>query len=185
MSFRNWQRFSRQIILSDGSACDVAFPNSFSVPYNSDGITVDAGNDTTILIGNEVVLKASATLATAFSWNGPSIFTDPLLSQNYSFPSKFNTLQVTATSVNGCTASDEVIVTVKDNLPCDLYYIPNSFTQWGWKKRELEVFISPEMRISEFQMAVYNRWGQSIYTSSNPESGWDGEMPEQVFMLLM
>jgi gliding motility-associated-like protein len=163
------------IILMDGSGCELVFPNSYLIPFNSDGIAVDAGNDTTILIGNEVVLEASASLATSFSWNGPSIFTDPLLAQITAYPQNSSPYQVTATSVNGCTASDEVVVTVKDNLPCDLYYVPNSFTPNGDGKNEkLEVIVSPEMRVSEYKMDVYNRWGQSIYSSSNPDTGWDG-----------
>jgi gliding motility-associated-like protein len=28
--------------------------------------------------------------------------------------------------------------------------------------------------MSDFQMAIYDRWGELVFRSSNPELGWDG-----------
>ena len=28
--------------------------------------------------------------------------------------------------------------------------------------------------IKQFNMAVYNRWGQQIFVTTNPQTGWDG-----------
>jgi gliding motility-associated-like protein len=37
-----------------------------------------------------------------------------------------------------------------------------------------EVFLPLMRNVTRFQMFIFNRWGQLLFESANPESGWDG-----------
>lgn len=52
-------------------------------------------------------------------------------------------------------------------------YIPNAFRPKGYNKvfKPFNVFIE----FDEYQMIIYNRWGQQVFLSDNPNEGWDGQ----------
>ena len=51
--------------------------------------------------------------------------------------------------------------------------MPNSFTPNKDGLNDLFRVKYPEF-IKEFNMIIYNRWGQEIFKTSNPATGWDG-----------
>ncbi|HEY1872273.1 MAG TPA: gliding motility-associated C-terminal domain-containing protein [Chitinophagaceae bacterium] len=77
------------------------------------------------------------------------------------------------TDGNGCTGMDST--TVIDNI-CPVYlYVPNAFTP---NNDGLNDIFKPKFAgpLSGFQFFVYNRWGQMLFSSYDPSSGWDGTM---------
>lgn len=56
-----------------------------------------------------------------------------------------------------------------------IYYIPNSFTPNG---DEYNQIFKPEFVCGhdpfDFSFTIYDRWGQEVFTSSDPAIGWDG-----------
>lgn len=71
----------------------------------------------------------------------------------------------------GCTASDAVAV---DVFPCGCTLtIPNAFTpnQDGLNDQFRPV---GSCAAEQFQMQVWNRWGELIFLSQDPSIGWDG-----------
>ncbi|MCB9310148.1 MAG: gliding motility-associated C-terminal domain-containing protein [Lewinellaceae bacterium] len=81
---------------------------------------------------------------------------------------------VTVTDENGCTATDEVIVTVR-KAKCDEsdVYLPNAFTPNGDDAND--VFIVRSHFIDQLTFIVYNRWGQEVFSTTDPNTGWDGK----------
>lgn len=81
---------------------------------------------------------------------------------------------VMVTDENGCTGSDTVLVE-----PCAEFriYAPNAFTPGsdGRNDRFCLVCSNPEA-VDEFELLIYNRWGQLIYRSKDIGEGWDGTM---------
>jgi gliding motility-associated-like protein len=57
-------------------------------------------------------------------------------------------------------------------VPYMTIYIPNSFTPNGDGLND--TFGVYGEAIKEFQMQVFNRWGQMIFESSNVDNRWDG-----------
>ncbi len=70
----------------------------------------------------------------------------------------------------GCITYDTVLVTVFQNIDIQ---VPKAFTPNGDKHNDLlDVFT---IGIKEFRFfRVYNRWGQLMYETRNPEMRWDG-----------
>jgi len=88
----------------------------------------------------------------------------------------------------GCRGVDSVVVVVL-NPPCEPPYIfvPSGFTPNGDGENDiLYVYgngIDPD---KEFYFAVYSRWGQMVFETTDPATGWDGTfkgeaLPPDVF----
>ena len=61
-----------------------------------------------------------------------------------------------------------------------VYYIPNTFTPDGdqFNQTFLPIFTSG-IDPFNYQMLIYNRWGEVIFESLNPQTGWDGSFGVQ------
>jgi gliding motility-associated-like protein len=90
----------------------------------------------------------------------------------YPFDEGNYTVQLLVESQYGCLDSTTQIIQVKGDV---LYYVPNAFTPDGDEHNNTfsPVFTSGYMPGS-YQFDVYNRWGELIFSSQNPEIGWDG-----------
>lgn len=81
--------------------------------------------------------------------------------------------QVTLTVVdaNGCTDTDEEVAVINNDL---ILYAPNAFTPDGDNHNETwRVFIEG-INIYDFNLMIFNRWGEPVWESNNPEGVWDG-----------
>jgi gliding motility-associated-like protein len=57
-------------------------------------------------------------------------------------------------------------------------YVPNAFTPNGDNRND--VFL-PVLRSAKlFELKIYNRWGQEIFHSTDPQQGWDGSFNGEV-----
>ena len=76
--------------------------------------TANAGNDTTICIGDSVQLNATG--GTSYTWTPAGSLTNPNIANPIAFPNTTTTYVVTVTDGLGCVDTDTIIVTVA-NLP--------------------------------------------------------------------
>ena len=96
-------------------------------------------------------------------------------------PAQTTTYRVFLTLCNGEEYKDSVTVVV---VP----YIPNAFTPNGDGLNEkFKILGIPYEQITHFNLQIYNRWGQMIYTSNDIREGWDGtwngeNCPEGVYV---
>ncbi len=147
-------------------------------------IIVNAGNDTSVVVGEPLQLNATSNDTTtpggdSFVWapaiglNNPDIY-DPV--GVYSGETDSIRYFVTATSQYGCTGTANILVKVFKTGP-DIF-VPNAFTPGGPTNslfRPIPVGISS---LSFFR--VYNRWGQLVYTTTRIGDGWDGRVEGQL-----
>jgi gliding motility-associated-like protein len=93
---------------------------------------------------------------------------------------------------DGCseTLSIPVIVT---ELICtsEYFFLPNAFTPNGDNINDiLRVRSNFLEKITGFELQIYNRWGDLVFKTENPEDGWDGtykgrELPPDVYGFFM
>jgi gliding motility-associated-like protein len=77
--------------------------------------------------------------------------------------------------VNGCPSPQQETTITIEQCPQELIYIPNSFTPDGDELNNiwLPIFTSG-FDPYDFNVKVYNRWGQVIWETNNHMEGWDG-----------
>ncbi|HYG16859.1 MAG TPA: PKD domain-containing protein, partial [Bacteroidia bacterium] len=63
-------------------------------------------------------------------------------------------------------------------LPENDFYIPNAFTP-NEDPLNQEFKISGNYFYTEFEMFVYNRWGELVFYSNNPDFGWKGNYKDR------
>ena len=74
---------------------------------------------------------------------------------------------------NSCgTSSDFLTVELID---CDVYvYVPNSFTPDGDEHNQLFSPVVTGDNITDYELSVFNRWGEVVFQSRDLSQGWDG-----------
>ena len=136
----------------------------------------DFGPQPTTILSSAISFTNTSAGAVTYFWdfgfdNETSMEADP---QNIAFPNvdpgTYNVC-LTATSSAGCDSTVCYDVIINDEF---LFYIPNSFTPNGDGLND--VFL-PKVRGHDplrYELLIFNRWGELIFTSSFPNIGWDG-----------
>jgi gliding motility-associated-like protein len=78
-------------------------------------------------------------------------------------------VQLRITTNNGCAASDSVLL----KPPAHIYF-PNAFTPDGDGLNE--GFGPVGHAIDEFEMTIFNRWGEVVYTTTSVDKPWTGDV---------
>ena len=72
----------------------------------------------------------------------------------------------------GCIDSFATVIQVNEEV---IYYIPNTFTPDGDEfNQTFQPVFTAGFDPYDWRMLIYNRYGQVIWESSDPEQGWDG-----------
>lgn len=81
------------------------------------------------------------------------------------------TYHVTVTDANGCEGDTTVTIS---EIPCCKVLMPSAFTPNGDGNNDAFKPVS-NSDITGYQLAIYNRWGQKIYETTDLAKGWDGK----------
>ncbi len=84
-------------------------------------------------------------------------------------------VQLAVTTADGCTDSATGVLEVSDLFSI---YIPNAFTPNGDGVNDVFALVATGLKQGSFQLDVFNRWGERIFSSNDPERVWTGG-PEQ------
>jgi gliding motility-associated-like protein len=57
---------------------------------------------------------------------------------------------------------------------CPLYKLPNAFTPNGDGQNDLFTPILPYYFVDHIQIKIFNRWGNVVYQTNDPDINWDG-----------
>lgn len=76
-------------------------------------------------------------------------------------------------NANSCTSIDSVFVDFA-KCNCD-FYIPNAFTPNDDGLNDL-FSAKFDCDISDFSMSIYNRWGELIFSTTNPLQAWNAKI---------
>lgn len=140
-------------------------------------IFIDAGEDHSINLGEGVTLTAfTNVLDPVVSWTPPDGLDMLAALKVTANPVQSTLYTVTVTDVNGCSAQDEVQVTV---IGGSSIYAPNAFSPNGdGVNDEFRLFTDNSIQRIEY-LRIFDRWGGLVYekTGFNSNSGegvWDG-----------
>jgi len=122
---------------------------------------IKLGNDTLLCSGTELVLDVSNILGSVF-WNDGTA--DPVF-----WVKETGDYWVLASNKCGEDA-DSIHVEI---VPCHTkIYAPNSFTPNGDGLNDK--FCLKGQYVKDFNMHIYNRWGELLYSTHNMNEGWNG-----------
>ena len=95
---------------------------------------------------------------------------------SFSFPDTGNQIiELIVTTEAGCQDTVQKIV---DVIPEVRYFLPNAFTPNGdGKNDEFKTkFRQDSFHFDDYSLQIFNRWGEMMFESSDPNEGWDGTL---------
>jgi gliding motility-associated-like protein len=128
-------------------------------------------------LDNHVQFTSTSYGATAFDWNfGSSFGTSNLENPGHTFygVNRDQTVNVclSVTSEYGC--SDSICRPIKFYGDF-LVWVPNTFTPDGDEfNNQFKPVFSKDRLIDDYTLMIFDRWGELIFESHDPEFGWDG-----------
>ncbi|MBX3254756.1 MAG: gliding motility-associated C-terminal domain-containing protein [Chitinophagaceae bacterium] len=127
-----------------------------------------AGNDTVIAAGQPLQLQATG--GDYFEWAPSAGLTQPDIANPVATLQQDGLYTVTATSNAGCPTTDTIFIKVYKGPEL---YVPTAFTPNGDRINDVFRFTAAGMT-DIYYFKIYNRYGQLVYNSTDPEKGWDG-----------
>ena len=155
--------FMIKLVVTDNGVKDsvIKYIDIYPIPE------VFLGQDTIIHMGQSLILDAGS---------GPDYY----LWQDGSSQETFEVFQDGMYWVrvikNNCVDFDTIFITFDDCIAS--LEIPNCFTPNGDGFNE--TFKAECQNLVGFSMLIYNRWGQQLFESEDPEKGWDGKVNGQL-----
>jgi gliding motility-associated-like protein len=84
--------------------------------------------------------------------------------------------QLVVSTAQGCTNEITSILNIIEDAAI---YIPNSFSPDGDGVNNTFHVAGRNIDDSYFELTIYNRWGELIFMSQDPNIGWDGAVADQ------
>ena len=119
-------------------------------------------------IGGSVLL--SGTGGVFYSWSPPGGLSCIDCSGPIANPQFTTQYMLTVIDANGCIDTDNVLIEVELNQE-DLF-VPNVFSPNGDNNNDF--FVIEGTDLNEFNLRIYNRWGELVFESNDQVVSWDG-----------
>ena len=119
--------------------------------------------------GSASVQVAGGTPPYTYSWN-----TSPPQNTATALNLPAGNYVVTVNDNGGCSAIASVSITQPAAGTCGDVYFPNSFTPNGDAKNDGFGPLGNISAITNYQLIVYNRYGQQVFVSKDPSIRWNG-----------
>lgn len=134
---------------------------------------VSAGRDTSLSLGQSLQLEAvdlSNSRFNSYRWSPASYLNNPAISNPVATPRSNITYNLTAGTIDGCEATSSI--TIKVFAKPDIF-VPNAFTPNGdGLNDQLKAIPVGIVQFKYFK--VFNRWGEMVFSTADPQKGWDG-----------
>ena len=173
-TFNNLAFGNYNVTVKDDSGCIVAV-NNINVPEAAEATLDITPANPTVNLGQSVTLSAnlspfSDSSIVSYIW-GPSEYLSCQTCPNpvvtpYA-PEMIYTLNLVYN--DHCTIDASVTVHMNDNPDI---YIPNVFTPNGDGNND--IFYVYGANIKQFNIKIFNRWGEKVFESNDQQTGWDG-----------
>lgn len=169
------------VIITDSHGC--TFIDSVDVLYSSYIPPLDAiVSDGTIYEGQTVQITSTVYATGTYTWTPPTGLSSTSISNPTATPPVSSiTYFVEYVDSNGCDNRDSVNIVVKEVLCIEPeLFIPNAFTPNDDGKNDL-LYVRGNT-IKELLLRVYNRWGEKVFETTTPNTGWDGKFKNEFVM---
>ncbi|TND10447.1 MAG: hypothetical protein FD123_89 [Bacteroidetes bacterium] len=127
--------------------------------------------NTSITIGTSTALTATGGIV--YAWSPPLGLSCLNCANPTASPASTTTYCVDITDANGC--SDSACVTITVDGDCGEVMVPNAFSPNSDGSNDV-LCIYGKQCISEVEFVIYDRWGEKVFTTTDPNACWDGTM---------
>ncbi|MEO7445001.1 MAG: gliding motility-associated C-terminal domain-containing protein [Ferruginibacter sp.] len=152
------------LTVADANGCS-ATKNNIVVPEVNIIVKPDLGKDLSICTGQSIILQAG-------SYSG-YLWQDNTVAPTYTAKAA-GLYYIMVTDASGCKGSD----TLKITENCSGIYFPSAFTPNGDGRNDGFGPLGNLSAITKYKCLIYNRYGQLVFSSSNPLEKWKGKFQD-------
>ncbi|MBK6948241.1 MAG: gliding motility-associated C-terminal domain-containing protein [Haliscomenobacter sp.] len=168
-----------QVEVRNQYGCLVTLRTNITVVNLPDKLTISADKNP-IRLGESAVITVGGCVGCAYDWT-PSTGLSNTNSSTVTATPEETTTYVARVTKDGCV--DTISITIVVEI-CSEPFLPNAFTPNGDKIND--VLYVRVKDYEELHFIIYNRWGQEVFDTRNPEVGWDGtyrgrQLPPDVY----
>ncbi len=154
------------VTITDANGCMAT--TTVTVTITPGPVAAAMAASSTIIIGHQTQLTASG--GGTYSWSPPTGLSCTNCSNPIATPTETTDYCVQVTDGNGC--SDSVCLTIRVEVPCDELFVPSAFSPNNDGHNELVCLRGNCIQL--FYFAIYNRWGEKVFETSDQKICWDG-----------
>lgn len=129
--------------------------------------------EATIYQGQSVTITSTVYPGGVYQWSPAAGLNNVNISNPVATPEQSTVYVVQFADSNGCPNTDTVRIFIKPTLCMEPeIFIPNAFSPNDDGHNDL-LFVRGNT-IRELLLRIYNRWGEKVFETNNPSSGWNG-----------
>lgn len=171
------QSFSQQditytIIGTDGNGCQGTTTANLNV-IESIAMELSKSGD---IYCNASPIQLAARGGYNYSWSPASLLNNPNIANPRANITKTTTFYVRS-QLGNCVGTDSITVFYYDNTESGIF-MPNAFSPNGDGLNDCYNVVS-QGNYDQYEFKIFNRWGQAIFETNNPNDCWDGNMGSQ------
>lgn len=162
-----------KLVNSLGDTCLQTLSTKVTV-VDISSVTLSATADKdTLFKGESTFIHALTDTTFKIKWAPVDGVSDPTAFNTKVTPLVTTTYTVTIIGSSGCSKTDTVTIYIISNECGDeTVFVPNTFTPNGDGKNDILFARSNNLKNAYF--AVYNRWGELVFETTDFHKGWDG-----------
>jgi len=159
-----------EVTVTDAKGCSVETGASIAASYE---LSVHASASSNVTNGGAIQLSATSTPdhGNAYSWGPVNYVSCGTCASTEAVPPQTTLFTVNVTDANGCKAVDTITV---DVITGTTIFIPNVFTPNDDGVNDQFKIYGDLSNINYFDMVVFDRWGEKVYESNDPNFEWFG-----------
>jgi gliding motility-associated-like protein len=160
----------------NGCQDDTTISNMIIVEPLADADFTWSPNPGSILTPTLTFTENAGPYATQYIWTFAGLGTATGPVAEFTFPDQLGftyPVELWVTNYLGCADSLVKLVEVKDEF---LIYVPNSFTPDGDGINDVFAVLGNDIDPAEFELFIFNRWGELVFTTNDPSQVWTGAM---------
>jgi gliding motility-associated-like protein len=146
-----------------------------NITYYQPPVFLTSADDTMVIEGDTVFLHVTSNQALIYTWTSNPAVSDIHSSNPISVINEPTWFVVTGTdSLSQCSAIDSVFIDLT-NAVCRNYtlFMPNVFTPNSDGSNDM-YSIYYTCPIKKFNIKIFNRWGEKVFESNDPDFKWNG-----------
>lgn len=157
--------YTTTLIISDGTYSDTITKTITVFP----GPVANAGPDVSVETGSSVTLNATG--GGTYLWSPATGLSCTACQSPVATPGASTNYFVTVTDSNGCTSTDAMSISIE--MKCGNVFVPTAFSPNG--DSENDVLYVMGNCITSMEFAVFDRWGEKVFSTTDQSLGWDGK----------
>ncbi len=178
MNYPNPGTYDMDVLITSIHGCVYAktFPAIVRTVKNPTASFTTSANPATIFETSIQMQDNSTTGVVDWQWSSPGSIpeTSSLSNPTFKYPEGEvgdYPIQLIVQTAEGCIDTVNSVINIVSDI---IFFAPNAFTPDGNEFNQTWNVVTGGIDIYDYDMRVFNRWGEQIWESHNPAEGWDG-----------